>query len=709
MIIKDLHKLFSKIALVAIIGQVIGAGFVFDVQKAKADEGQPQNDPCTTAKINEIAINSLNQIEWVELYNSGSQCAIGSWKIKNETTSTLYGTVASNTSISTNGYYVMGKTPSVVLSKGDTLALTNSSDTIKDSIVFNQDLQANKTFGRITDGSANWRWTSATEGVANNQAPTKPVLSSPEDNTAINAHTETFSWNPSTDPEGDTVSYNFYYKKLSDSDYTSKSDVTSPVQLDAQKLAEAASYEWYVEAVDNYGAKNESEHRTLAIIPDAVNDYLKGSVTVEGKVTLSWTGYNDSDVAGFIVATASVTDPNREILDVTTEKTWKDPELLTTDSKIYYVTAANIDGDESMEASITVEKGKSYFDGSGSIPVANNLDLNLNTYVGYVTAENSQTTNNALPTNLKSVGQYWTVKTDPTNNDTKIIKMYFTQAELGASHIADPAKQIKGLYYLDPNTLAWGEYGTITKSETSDKTGYAWKIEVEVSHFTEFVAVAEKYTPAAPQNIKLNYSNNKLKISWDRVEGAIGYKVYIGLSKDSLQLVEGGEVDADVFEIEKNILTGKTYYVAIIAESYDLLLSPLSEIKEIVIAGVESSNIVLASETTTTTSTPSSSTTVQSQESETAPSVTPSEAQEPTQESTSSEETNSTNRVLVTVIILILAAGAGIGGYYGYLWWQDRSQDEPVKKPTVKPTSKTQSSKSKTKKGATTKRKSTRW
>lgn len=94
-----------------------------------------------------------------------------------------------------------------------------------------------------------------------NRAPSKPELIAPENGAADTRTNPYFSWKPSTDPDGDPVSY-----RLMVSEDGNTWNTTSTDQLrirPAVSLSRNTQHLWKVQAVDNFGAATDSDIRTL--------------------------------------------------------------------------------------------------------------------------------------------------------------------------------------------------------------------------------------------------------------------------------------------------------------------------------------------------------------------------------------------------------------------------------------------------------------
>lgn len=94
-----------------------------------------------------------------------------------------------------------------------------------------------------------------------NRAPAKPELIAPENGVADTRTNPYFSWKPSTDPDGDPVSYRLMISEDGNTWSTTSTDQlrTRP----AVSLSRNTQHLWKVQAVDNFGAAADSDIRTL--------------------------------------------------------------------------------------------------------------------------------------------------------------------------------------------------------------------------------------------------------------------------------------------------------------------------------------------------------------------------------------------------------------------------------------------------------------
>ncbi len=697
---RNLFNLISRITLVAIFFQVFATALIFSPKQAFAAIAGD-------VVINEIMINKSGSGsgQWIELYYTGNTSRdVTGWKLfDNRETSTI-GIILDNTVLNSSNRFLAINVSGLNYASNDSVVLKNESNEIesrKDYTALDVPSILGNTLSLIPDGSSDWMNVRATKDAPNNSILPEPQLIYPQDKSYINTKDVNFTWNTVIDPEGDTLAYDLTYGPEGQSQTTV---ICSNASCNIN-FASDGKYIWNVLVKDGFGARTLSQTYSFTIdtlAPPVITiDKITGSATLDGTATIDWSAYSDPDAEKYYIYDST----DKKLAEVT-DKKWITNTI--TDFTIYKISVIDQAGNESEKTSITVERGKVFFNETpppGEVPVITPVAGNLK--VGVLTDDPNYgiVTKPENPAHLltddlkkKAVGSYWTFEYNGDNNGG-IIQIYFTQAELDASHITDPGNQLILYYY---NNSQWEPYGSSEYISPSDLNGFIGYLKTTVGHFSEFVAVADKFVPTAPTNVKLSHYDSKLKILWDRVEGAIGYKVYIGTSVSNMNLAE--EVaDGNITQIEKSVESGKTYFVKIFALGYDSLLSPASEIISLAIAGVEP-QVVFATVEPTEEIVPSPVVS----ESILQPPIEPPISSTPTlEEEKSDEEESSTNRIVISIIILILAAGAGIGGYYGYLWWQDRNQ--PEEKAPVSPAKKTTPVKSKTKKSASTKRRSSRW
>jgi len=125
---------------------------------------------------------------------------------------------------------------------------------------------------RADDGQATSAWATACFLVSTgNDPPTVPVPNNPSDAMGATTTTPVFSWQPSTDPEGDGVAYDL---EVGDDDglVGAVGGVNATVTSIATELANRGHYAWRVRAVDDQGAASAWSADTLFVVDAPVDD-----------------------------------------------------------------------------------------------------------------------------------------------------------------------------------------------------------------------------------------------------------------------------------------------------------------------------------------------------------------------------------------------------------------------------------------------------
>ena len=103
-----------------------------------------------------------------------------------------------------------------------------------------------------------WAWPSLTPPIDNgNNSPTKPELTSPSNGTIDVDTSLTLSWEESTDPEGDSITYDVYFD-TSSTPSTKVEDSISSTCYDVSGLNQDTTYYWKIVAKDGNGNSTES-------------------------------------------------------------------------------------------------------------------------------------------------------------------------------------------------------------------------------------------------------------------------------------------------------------------------------------------------------------------------------------------------------------------------------------------------------------------
>ncbi|HVV88382.1 MAG TPA: PKD domain-containing protein [Kofleriaceae bacterium] len=173
------------------------------------------------------------------------------------------------------------------------LVILNADDADLDPLVYDWDLATDVAFSTIVDGAQNvapqgslnttftlaadlqedhrycWR-VRADDGQApsnyniacflvseHNDPPTVPTLNNPSDNMGTTTTTPVFSWAPSSDPEGEPITYDIEVKDSGGTVIGSVMGVSGTVTSISTELQNRATYSWRARATDRSGASSE--------------------------------------------------------------------------------------------------------------------------------------------------------------------------------------------------------------------------------------------------------------------------------------------------------------------------------------------------------------------------------------------------------------------------------------------------------------------
>ncbi|MBP6961297.1 MAG: caspase family protein [Thermotogae bacterium] len=148
-----------------------------------------------------------------------------------------------------------------------------------------------------------------TEPSETNENPTVPTGPSPANNATGISTTPTLSWNPSSDPDGDPISYDVYLDtNTNPTTLKTPTSLTDP-QYAATGLAPSTKYYWKVVAKDNKGGAstggpwNFTTQSPVNNAPSAPTSPTpaNGSTDTDVNLTLSWSASTDPD-AGDVVS-----------------------------------------------------------------------------------------------------------------------------------------------------------------------------------------------------------------------------------------------------------------------------------------------------------------------------------------------------------------------------------------------------------------------
>ena len=177
-----------------------------------------------------------------------------------------------------------------------------------------------------------------------NNAPTTPSLSNPTDGEFCTDNSQTFSWNASTDPDGDSI--NYLLEIATDNSFSqglqsfNTSSTSRTVTLD-----KGTAYYWRVKATDsnnessNYSStfdfytEGEGVTNYLPFSPSIVSPELNAVVST-ATATLEWDSSDvDNDPLTYTVYLDTVNPP---VTAVSTDQTGKTYEATLANSTTYY-------------------------------------------------------------------------------------------------------------------------------------------------------------------------------------------------------------------------------------------------------------------------------------------------------------------------------------------------------------------------------------
>lgn len=167
---------------------------------------------------------------------------------------------------------------------------------------------------------------------AENQAPSVPTLSAPSNNLLCIDNVVAFSWNASTDPEGDAITYQVQLAK--DSQFAQISNTSNTSTPSANfTLEKGVAYYWHVKATDSKGKASEfsstyqfytegdGETNHLPFSPTLVAPALNATVQT-ATATLEWTASDvDADPLTFDVYFDTNNPPTTKVGDNQSELT----------------------------------------------------------------------------------------------------------------------------------------------------------------------------------------------------------------------------------------------------------------------------------------------------------------------------------------------------------------------------------------------------
>lgn len=168
--------------------------------------------------------------------------------------------------------------------------------------------------------------------VATNKAPSVPTQSAPTNNLLCIDNTVTFQWNASTDPEGDSISYELQI--ATDNQFSQNlQTLTISSTSTSVSLEKGIAYYWRVKAKDSKNASSsysstysfytegDGESNHLPFLPSIVSPALNSTVS-DASITLEWTASDvDNDQLTFDVYFDTVNPPPTKVAENQSETT----------------------------------------------------------------------------------------------------------------------------------------------------------------------------------------------------------------------------------------------------------------------------------------------------------------------------------------------------------------------------------------------------
>jgi hypothetical protein len=263
------------------------------------------------------------------------------------------------------------------------------------------------------------------------------------------------------------------------------------------------------------------------------------------------------------------------------------------------------------------------------------------------------------------------------------IYIFFTQNDLDLAGISkNNLDAMGGLYFYDFNANKWTRYSDTGIVFTTEKTGYIGYMRAKITHFTPMTIGL----PSGVSNLTASSTETDATLNWDKIDDATSYwvKYRKANTSDDYKTVF---VDSTSNSVKISDLSENTEYEFGVAAKYTSEnndsgnnVSAYTFIKKTTLEKAKTitktkliKRAYAAESNQINTSTDTNSDNQIKTENPDNGTVAPDEE--------SSEDSNGINwtKLLVTLGIIILAAGAGFGGYYGYQWWVEGSQEEEKK------------------------------
>ena len=262
-------------------------------------------------------------------------------------------------------------------------------------------------------------------------------------------------------------------------------------------------------------------------------------------------------------------------------------------------------------------------------------------------------------------------------------KIYYTNADLANAGITED--KLDGIYFFSAVSGVWERYsdsGAETADLVSSGLSFAGYIWANVNHLTPIVTGSDTTAPVVPASVSTLTGNSTLSLSWSAVASASGYSIRW---RPTTETNMGGYTYATTIHTSYQIFglnNDWSYEVGVattdahgnVSDYTFVTASPV-----VAVAGISTEEakstpaVVFASTSETPESTPPTQpsfkeTTVMT------PQQTPSD-DEGAIKGTETTQGNGSQTVVVFAILL-LALAAGVGGYYGYEWFIQRTNPD---------------------------------
>jgi len=150
-------------------------------------------------------------------------------------------------------------------------------------------------------------WSFTTEVVSTNTPPTAPTNLSPANGATGISVTPTLSWQASTDPDEDSVTYDLYLGEAQDDLSVKASDLGTNSYEFEEPLEYGTTYYWQVVAKDGRGGEASSDVWSFTTMGDVINDL--NNLTKDDSLYILKI-FIDEDINDFMSAIDEYTDEN---------------------------------------------------------------------------------------------------------------------------------------------------------------------------------------------------------------------------------------------------------------------------------------------------------------------------------------------------------------------------------------------------------------